>query len=42
MQQGKIDYKSDGINSMKYELISIDTIYDRHKMINVKAISYGR
>jgi hypothetical protein len=37
MQQGKIDYKSDGINSMKYELISIDTIYDRHKMINVKA-----
>ena len=37
MQQGKIDYKSDGINSMKYELISIDTIYNRHKMINVKA-----
>jgi hypothetical protein len=37
MQQGKIDYKSDGINSMKYELVSIDTIYNRHKMINVKA-----
>jgi hypothetical protein len=37
MQQGKIDYKSDGINSMKYELVSIDTIYDKHKMINVKA-----
>jgi hypothetical protein len=37
MQQGKIDYKSDGINSMNYELVSIDTIYDRHKMINVKA-----
>lgn len=36
MQQGKIDYKSDGINSMNYELISIDTIYDRHKLINVK------
>jgi hypothetical protein len=35
MQQGKIDYKSDGINSMNYELISIDTIYDRHKLINV-------
>ena len=37
MQQGKIDYKSDGINSMKYELVSVDTIYNRHKMINVKA-----
>jgi hypothetical protein len=36
MQQGKIDYKSDGINSIKYELISIDTIYNGHKMINVK------
>jgi hypothetical protein len=37
MQQGKIDYKSDGINSMNYELISVDTIYNRHKLINVKA-----
>jgi hypothetical protein len=37
MQQGKINYKQDGINSMEYEFISIDTIYDRHKMINVKA-----
>jgi hypothetical protein len=37
MQQGKIDYKSDGINSMNYELVSIDTIYNIHKMINVKA-----
>jgi hypothetical protein len=36
MQQGNIDYKSDGINSMNYELISIDTIYNRHKLINVK------
>jgi hypothetical protein len=36
MQQGKIDYKSDGINSMNYELISVDTIYNRHKLINVK------
>jgi hypothetical protein len=33
MQQGKIDYKSDGINSMKYELLSIDTIYNKHKII---------
>ena len=37
MQQGKIDYKRDGINSMKYQFLSIDTIYDRHKLINVKA-----
>ena len=37
MQQGKINYKKDGINSMEYEFISIDTIYNRHKMINVKA-----
>jgi hypothetical protein len=42
MQQGEIDYKSDGINNMEYEFISIDTIYNRHKMINVKTISYGR
>ena len=40
MQQGEIDYKTDGINNMKYEFISIDTIYNRHKMINVKTISY--
>jgi hypothetical protein len=40
MQQGEIDYKNDGINNMKYEFISIDTIYNRHKMINVKTISY--
>lgn len=40
MQQGNIDYKNDGINNMNYEFISIDTIYDRHKMINVKTISY--
>jgi hypothetical protein len=37
MQQGKLDYKSDGINSMKYEMLSVDTIFGRHKMINVKA-----
>lgn len=36
MQQGKLDYKNDGINSMKYELISTDTVFGRHKMINVK------
>jgi len=37
MQQGKLDYKSDGINSMKYELLSVDIIFGKHKMINVKA-----
>jgi len=41
MQQGKINYKEDGINNMNYEFISINTIYDRHKMINVKTKSYG-
>jgi hypothetical protein len=32
-----IKHKSDGINTMKYELLSIDTIYNKHKLINVKA-----
>ena len=41
MQQGKLNYKEDGINNMKYKFLSIDTIYDRHKMINVKTIGYG-
>ena len=36
MQQDKIDYKSDGINSVSYELVSIDTIDGKHQMINVK------
>jgi len=36
MQQDKIDYKSDGINSVNYELVSIDTIDEKHQMINVK------
>lgn len=41
MQQGEINYKEDGINNMKYEFLSIDTIYERHKMINVKTVGYG-
>lgn len=36
MQQDKIDYKSDGINSVSYELVSVDTIGEKHQMINVK------
>jgi hypothetical protein len=38
MQQGKIDYKLDGINSMKYTYLNTDIIFDKHKMINVKTI----
>jgi hypothetical protein len=36
MQQDKIDYKSDGINSVSYQLVSVDTIDGKHQMINVK------
>jgi len=37
MQQGNINYKNDGINNMKYTYISTDTIFDKHKLINVKS-----
>jgi hypothetical protein len=36
MQQGKIDYKNDGINNMQYDYINTHIIFERHKMINVK------
>jgi hypothetical protein len=36
MQQGKWDYKSDGINSVKYELVSIEEITPKAKYINIK------
>ena len=36
MQQGKWDYKSDGIKQLKYELVSIEEINPKAKMINVK------
>ena len=36
MQKGEVDIDNIGLNSMKYEIHSIDTIYDRHKLINVK------
>ena len=36
MQQDKIDYKSDGINNLKYELLSVQSITDTSYMINVK------
>ena len=36
MQQGDWDYKSDGMNSLKYDLVSIEEITPNAKMINVK------
>ena len=35
MQQGKIDYKKDGMNSLKYNLVSIEELTPKAKMINV-------
>ena len=36
MQQGIWDYKSDGIAQLKYELVNIDEISPKAKLINVK------
>ena len=36
MQQGTWDYKSDGIKQLEYELVGIDEINPKAKMINVK------
>jgi hypothetical protein len=36
MQQGTWDYKSDGIEQLKYELVGIDEITSKAKMINIK------
>ena len=36
MQQGKWDYKSDGMNSLKYELVSVEEITPKAKFINIK------
>lgn len=36
MQQRKIDYKNDGLNTLKYELINTEMIMDNCLMINVK------
>ena len=36
MQQGTWDYKSDGIKQLKYELIDIEEITPKAKLINVK------
>ena len=36
MQGGTWDYKSDGMNSLKYELVSIEEITPKAKFINIK------
>ena len=36
MQQGKIDYKKDGIEQIKYEFISEQKLTPWAKMINIK------
>jgi hypothetical protein len=36
MQGGTWDYKSDGINSLKYELVSVEEITPKAKYINIK------
>ena len=36
MQQGTWDYKSDGIKQLKYELLDIEEINPKAKLINVK------
>ena len=36
MQQGKWDYKSDGMSNLKYELVSIEEITPKAKYINIK------
>ena len=36
MQQGNWDYKSDGMNSLKYELVGLEEITPKAKFINVK------
>jgi hypothetical protein len=36
MQQRKIDYKNDGMNSLKYEVVSTEMFLDNCLMINIK------
>ena len=37
MQQGKYDWKEDGMNNLKYELLSVDDIGNNSVIINCKA-----
>jgi len=36
MQKGEVDIDNAGLNQMNYTIDSIDTIYNRHKLINVR------
>ena len=36
MQKGEVDIDNSGLKQMKYNIHSIDTIYNRHKLINVR------
>ena len=36
MQQGKVNYKKDGIAQVKFELLGIDQLTPKAKMINVR------
>jgi len=38
MQENKIDIDNDeyGLNNMKYEIDSVEDIYENHKIINVR------
>jgi hypothetical protein len=36
MQQDKIDYKNDGLSTLKYELVNIEQLDENSVMINVK------
>jgi len=35
MQQGKWDYKSDGIKQLKYNLVGVEEITPKAKFINI-------
>ena len=36
MQQKKVNYKEDGLNSLKYKLLSVDQLTPWAKMINIE------
>ena len=36
MQKDKIDIDSNGVRQQNYEIVSTETIYNRHKLINVR------
>jgi len=39
MQKGEVDIDNSGLKQMKYKIHSIDTIYNRHKLINVRFLN---